>query len=129
MMSASTALYAAGKGGSSLIRSVFISFSLFFQRDGFLRPRGDGRGVEPEIRYEFLGGAGATELVLHAHAEDGGGSLLGQALRNSSAETSENGMLFNGNNYAPEWAVEAEKRGLLNLGSAAEAISRPRSRL
>ena len=32
-------------------------------------------------------------------------------------------VLFNGNNYAPEWAVEAEKRGLLNLGSAAEAIS------
>ena len=31
-------------------------------------------------------------------------------------------ILFNGNNYAPEWAQEAEKRGLLNLGSAAEAI-------
>ncbi len=32
-------------------------------------------------------------------------------------------ILFNGNNYAPEWAEEAAKRGLLNLGSAAEAIS------
>ena len=31
-------------------------------------------------------------------------------------------ILFNGNNYAPEWAEEAAKRGLLNLGSAAEAI-------
>ena len=31
-------------------------------------------------------------------------------------------ILFNGNNYAPDWAIEAEQRGLLNLGSAAEAI-------
>lgn len=31
-------------------------------------------------------------------------------------------ILFNGNNYAPDWAVEADKRGLMNLGSAAEAI-------
>ena len=32
-------------------------------------------------------------------------------------------ILFNGNNYAPEWAQEAAQRGLLNLGSAAEAIA------
>ena len=31
-------------------------------------------------------------------------------------------IIFNGNNYAPEWAEEAEKRGLLNLKNAAEAL-------
>ena len=31
-------------------------------------------------------------------------------------------ILFNGNNYAPEWVVEAEKRGLLNLKSTVEAL-------
>ena len=29
-------------------------------------------------------------------------------------------IIFNGNNYAPEWVVEAESRGLLNLKSSAE---------
>ena len=33
-------------------------------------------------------------------------------------------IIFNGNNYAPEWAEEAEKRGLLNLKNAAEALPR-----
>jgi glutamine synthetase len=31
-------------------------------------------------------------------------------------------ILFNGNNYAAEWVVEAEKRGLLNLKSTVEAL-------
>jgi len=31
-------------------------------------------------------------------------------------------IIFNGNNYSDEWVVEAEKRGLLNLKSSAEAI-------
>ncbi len=31
-------------------------------------------------------------------------------------------ILFNGNNYADEWVVEAEKRGLLNLKSTVEAL-------
>lgn len=31
-------------------------------------------------------------------------------------------IIFNGNNYSPEWVVEAEKRGLLNLHSTAEAM-------
>lgn len=31
-------------------------------------------------------------------------------------------IIFNGNNYAPEWVVEAEKRGLLNLKSTADAL-------
>ena len=31
-------------------------------------------------------------------------------------------IVFNGNNYAPEWVTEAEKRGLLNWKSAAEAL-------
>ncbi len=31
-------------------------------------------------------------------------------------------ILFNGNNYAEEWVVEAEKRGLLNLKSTVEAL-------
>ena len=31
-------------------------------------------------------------------------------------------ILFNGNNYAEEWLVEAERRGLLNLKSAVDAI-------
>ena len=31
-------------------------------------------------------------------------------------------IIFNGNNYAPEWTEEAEKRGLLNLKNAAEAL-------
>ena len=31
-------------------------------------------------------------------------------------------IIFNGNNYADEWVVEAEKRGLLNWKSSAEAI-------
>jgi glutamine synthetase len=31
-------------------------------------------------------------------------------------------ILFNGNNYSDDWVVEAEKRGLLNLRSTAEAL-------
>ena len=31
-------------------------------------------------------------------------------------------IIFNGNNYAAEWVVEAEKRGLLNLKSTVEAL-------
>lgn len=31
-------------------------------------------------------------------------------------------IIFNGNNYAPEWVAEAEKRGLLNLRSTVEAL-------
>jgi len=31
-------------------------------------------------------------------------------------------IIFNGNNYAEEWVVEAEKRGLLNLKSTPEAL-------
>lgn len=31
-------------------------------------------------------------------------------------------IIFNGNNYAEEWVVEAEKRGLLNLKSTVEAL-------
>ena len=31
-------------------------------------------------------------------------------------------IIFNGNNYAPEWVVEAESRGILNLKSSAEAL-------
>lgn len=31
-------------------------------------------------------------------------------------------IIFNGNNYAPEWVTEAEKRGLLNLRSTVEAL-------
>ncbi len=31
-------------------------------------------------------------------------------------------IVFNGNNYAPEWVEEAERRGLLNLVSTAEAL-------
>jgi glutamine synthetase len=33
-------------------------------------------------------------------------------------------IIFNGNNYAAEWVVEAEKRGLLNLRSTPEALKR-----
>ena len=33
-------------------------------------------------------------------------------------------ILFSGNNYAEEWQVEAEKRGLLNLRSTVEALPR-----
>ena len=31
-------------------------------------------------------------------------------------------IVFNGNNYAPEWVAEAESRGLLNLKSSADAL-------
>ena len=31
-------------------------------------------------------------------------------------------VIFNGNNYAPEWVTEAEKRGLLNLRSTVDAM-------
>lgn len=31
-------------------------------------------------------------------------------------------IIFNGNNYAPQWVREAEKRGLLNLASTPEAL-------
>ena len=33
-------------------------------------------------------------------------------------------IIFNGNNYAPEWVTEAEKRGLLNLRSTVDALPR-----
>lgn len=32
-------------------------------------------------------------------------------------------VIFNGNNYADEWVVEAEKRGLPNIGNMVEALS------
>ena len=32
-------------------------------------------------------------------------------------------VIFNGNNYAPEWVVEAEKRGLPNLANMVDSIS------
>ena len=32
-------------------------------------------------------------------------------------------IVFNGNNYAPEWVEEAEKRGLLNLKTTADSLS------
>lgn len=32
-------------------------------------------------------------------------------------------IIFNGNNYSDEWAAEAERRGLLNLGNTAQALS------
>jgi glutamine synthetase len=31
--------------------------------------------------------------------------------------------VFNGNNYSDEWVYEAEKRGLLNLKTTADALS------
>ncbi len=33
-------------------------------------------------------------------------------------------IIFNGNNYSPEWVKEAERRGLLNLRSTPEALTR-----
>ena len=33
-----------------------------------------------------------------------------------------NHIIFNGNNYAPEWVEEAERRGLLNLKSLPDAM-------
>lgn len=33
-------------------------------------------------------------------------------------------IVFNGNNYAPEWVTEAEKRGLLNLRTTPAAVAR-----
>ncbi|HOP10146.1 MAG TPA: glutamine synthetase III [Oscillospiraceae bacterium] len=44
--------------------------------------------------------------------------LLNQAVREHKR------IIFNGNSYAAEWVVEAEKRGLLNLRTAADAIPR-----
>jgi glutamine synthetase len=32
-------------------------------------------------------------------------------------------IVFNGNNYSDEWVYEAEKRGLLNLKTTADALS------
>lgn len=37
--------------------------------------------------------------------------------------TEHQAIIFNGNNYAPEWVEEAEKRGLLNLKSLPEAVA------
>ena len=36
--------------------------------------------------------------------------------------TEHQAIIFNGNNYAPEWVEEAEKRGLLNLKSLPDAV-------
>lgn len=36
--------------------------------------------------------------------------------------TEQQAIIFNGNNYAPEWVEEAEKRGLLNLKSLPDAV-------
>src|SRR5690606_3489685 len=33
-------------------------------------------------------------------------------------------IIFNGDNYAPEWHEEAERRGLLNLRNSLDAIQR-----
>jgi glutamine synthetase len=40
----------------------------------------------------------------------------------ASAMAAHQRIIFNGNNYAPEWVAEAEKRGLLNLITTVDAL-------
>lgn len=63
----------------------------------------------------------ATEL--EAAVSNGGNldealtTLVGRAYREHRR------IVFNGNNYSPEWRKEAEKRGLLNLQTTVDAVS------
>ena len=65
----------------------------------------------------------AEELSLFAdtleQAEDFGAALQ-ELIKTTIAEHKR--IIFNGNNYAPEWVEEAEKRGLLNLKTTADAL-------
>ncbi len=65
----------------------------------------------------------AEELSVFAdvleQAEDFGATLQ-ELIRATIAEHKR--IIFNGNNYAPEWVEEAQRRGLLNLRTTADAL-------
>ena len=65
----------------------------------------------------------AEELSVFAdvleQAEDFGATLQ-ELIRTTIAEHKR--IIFNGNNYAPEWVEEAQRRGLLNLRTTADAL-------
>jgi len=58
-----------------------------------------------------------NEVSKGANLDDVLTSLVGRAYREHSR------IVFNGNNYAPEWKKEAKKRGLLNLQTTVDAVS------
>ena len=58
----------------------------------------------------------ADELEKAADFEDALSKLIRRELKAHQR------ILFNGNGYSPEWEVEAERRGLLNLRSTPEAL-------
>ena len=58
----------------------------------------------------------ADELEKAADFEDALSKLIRRELK------AHQHILFNGNGYSPEWEVEAERRGLLNLRSTPEAL-------
>ena len=65
----------------------------------------------------------AEELCQFAdelEAADDFGSALHTLIQRTIKEHKR--IIFNGNNYAPEWVEEAEKRGLLNLKTTADAL-------
>ncbi len=58
----------------------------------------------------------ADELEKAADFEDALSKLIRRELKTHQR------ILFNGNGYSPEWEIEAERRGLLNLRSTPEAL-------
>lgn len=58
----------------------------------------------------------ADELEKAADFEDALSKLIRRELKAHQR------ILFNGNGYSPEWEIEAERRGLLNLRSTPEAL-------
>jgi glutamine synthetase len=64
------------------------------------------------------------ELVTALESEVGKGVELPEALRRLLAKeiASFKRIIFNGDNYSGEWAVEAERRGLLNLKNTMDAL-------
>ena len=60
----------------------------------------DGGGVQTILAQQIPCRAGAAELVLHAHAADGGGQLLAQKRADGLAQTADDVVLLGGDDLA-----------------------------
>jgi glutamine synthetase len=87
---------AVGAGQSiatpNIVLNTIAADSIKFMADEISRAKGPG-GLEGAVQ-------GVVQAVLRKHGR----------------------IVFNGNNYAPEWHQEAERRGLLNLRNTVDAI-------
>ncbi len=75
----------------------------------------------PNIILNTIVAEALTEFADALEAADDFNAALQQLIKENIA--AHRRIIFNGNNYSEEWVQEAERRGLLNLSSTAEAIA------